>query len=91
VVMAALRRPCLRRLVARHRLLRLFRAVVTVFRRLRLHRRVALCRHLWRPLCVWVTAPRRHLIVPLQPCPSLRMRYMYYICGLWPPDNVSCL
>jgi hypothetical protein len=56
--------------------LRLLQAVVTVFCRLRLYRRVALRHHLWRHLCVWVTAPRRHLLVPrpLQPCPSLRMR-----------------
>jgi hypothetical protein len=76
VVMDTPRRPRLCRLAARHRLLRLLQAVVTVFRRLRLHRRVALRRHLWRPLCVWVTAPRRHLIVPrpLQSCPFLRMR-----------------
>jgi hypothetical protein len=64
VVIAALRQFRLCRLAALHRLLRLLQAVVTVFRRLYLHRRVALRRYLWRPLCVWVTAPRQHLIVP---------------------------
>jgi hypothetical protein len=25
-------------------------------------------------VCVWVTAPRWHLLIPLQMCPSLRRR-----------------